>query len=428
MRTIFHIDMDAFFVSVEQLYDSRLKGRPVVVGGRPDERGVVAAASYEARKFGVHSAMPLRKAYRLCPQALFIEGHPDRYREHSKQVYEIFGRFSPQVEMASIDEAYMDMTGCERLFGPPLRAAHLLHEAVEREARLPCSIGIGTSRLIAKIASDLAKPRGVLWVAPGAERDFLAPLEVRRLPGVGRVMERDLRLIGIRTIGDLAAAQTGLLDHEWGITGTALAGKARGEDAGAWFAAPVGAHEPPKSVSHEITFGHDTGDPELLEATLARLSQMVGRRLREYGFYGRTITLKLRHSDFSTITRARTLGEATQLDTVIFQAARELLRENWSRELPGSDSRRSAPPPIRLLGVQVSGLSGQPGQMSLLESERREKWRRALQAADSLRDRYGERSVELAGGLRHRWRERVHENPAGLPGKNRPGLGKDRRT
>jgi DNA polymerase-4 len=428
MRTIFHIDMDAFFVSVEQLYDSRLKGRPVVVGGRPDERGVVAAASYEARKFGVHSAMPLRTAYRLCPQALFIEGHPDRYREHSKQVYEIFGRFSPQVEMASIDEAYMDLTGCERLFGPPLRTAHLLHEAVERETHLPCSIGIGTSRLIAKIASDLAKPCGVLWVVPGAERDFLAPLEVSRIPGVGRVMERRLRFKGIRTIGDLAAAQIGVLDHEWGITGTALAGKARGEDAGAWFARPVGPHEAPKSVSHETTFGRDTEDPELLEATLARLSQMAGRRLREYGLYGRTITLKLRHSDFSTITRARTLDEATQLDTVIFQTAQELLRENWGQNLPGSDSRRTAPPPIRLLGVQVSGLSGQPGQMSLLESERREKWRRALQAVDSLRDRYGERSIELAGGLRRRWRERVHENPAGLPGKNRPGPAKDRRT
>ena len=204
MRTYFHVDMDAFFVSVEELFDPSLKGKAVVVGGRPNERGVVSAASYEARKFGVHSAMPLRTAYRLCPHALFVDGHPERYREYSEKVYEVLQSFSPLVEMASIDEAYLDMTGTERLHGPPLRAAHLLHERVQAATGLNCSIGIATSRLVAKISSDQAKPNGVLWVIPGQEAAFLAPLEVRKVPGVGKVTEKNLHALGIRRVGDLA--------------------------------------------------------------------------------------------------------------------------------------------------------------------------------------------------------------------------------
>ena len=411
MKTIFHVDMDAFFVSVEELYDPSLKGKPVVVGGRPNERGVVAAASYAARKFGVHSAMPLVRAYRLCPQAVFLDGHPERYREYSGRVHEIFRHYSPLVEMASIDEAYLDLTGCERLLGPPLHAAHRLHEEVRRQTRLACSIGIAASRLVAKIASDQAKPNGVLLVLPGAETAFLAPLEVRKIPGVGPVTERNLEPLGIRKVGDLAKLEEKFLEEKFGLWGLALAGKARGEDAGGWFDAPVGADEDPKSVSHETTYGKDTAEATVLEGTLARLAQMVGRRLREYGLHGRTVQLKLRYSDFSTITRAQTLEETTQLDTVLFAAVRELFRRNWS---PGRA--------VRLLGVQVSGLSRKEGQLDLLESGRKDKWRRALEAADKLRDRYGERSVELAGGLESGWKERVHENPASLPGKRRgPG-------
>ncbi|MBI3694133.1 MAG: DNA polymerase IV, partial [Acidobacteria bacterium] len=193
-----------------------------------------------------------------------------------------------------------------------------------------------------------------------------------------------------------------------GLWGEALAGKARGEDAGGFFDTPVGAGEDPKSVSHETTYSEDTADAGVLEATLARLAQMVGRRLREYGLYGRTVQLKLRYSDFSTITRARTLEESTQLDTFILEAALDLFRENWRRHRA-----------VRLLGVQVSSLGREAGQMALLDSDLKEKWRRVLTAADRLRDRFGERSVELAGGLRQHWEERVHENPAGLPGKKR---------
>src|SRR5579871_5530110 len=192
MRSYFHLDMDAFFVSVEELFDPSLKGKPVVVGGRAQDRGVVSAASYAARKFGVHSAMPLRTAYKLCPQAIFVEGHRERYSEYSHRVYEVLKKFSPKVEMASIDEAYLDMGGTERLLGPPLAAAHKLHEAVKDATSLNNSIGAASSRLVAKIASDQAKPNGVLWIVPGTEADFLGPLDVRKIPGVGKVTEKHL--------------------------------------------------------------------------------------------------------------------------------------------------------------------------------------------------------------------------------------------
>ncbi|HLH41518.1 MAG TPA: DNA polymerase IV, partial [Bryobacteraceae bacterium] len=234
-RLYLHVDMDAFFVSVEELFDPSLKGKPVVVGGRPSERGVVSAASYEARKFGVHSAMPLRTAYRLCPQAIFVNGHRERYIEYSRKVYEVLQRFSPRVEMASIDEAYLDLAGTERLHGPPLAAAHKLHDAVKRATNLNCSIGAAQSRIVAKIASDQAKPNGVLWIVPGQEGRFLAPLDVRKIPGVGKVTERYLHAFGIRKVGDLAALEEGFLEERFGQWGLALAGKAKGFDAGGWF-------------------------------------------------------------------------------------------------------------------------------------------------------------------------------------------------
>ena len=406
MKTFFHIDMDAFFVSVEELFDPSLKGKPVVVGGRPDQRGVVSAASYAARKFGVHSAMPLRTAHRLCPQAIFVDGHPDRYREYSSKVYGVLNNFSPRVEMASIDEAYMDLSGTERLHGPPLRAAHALHETVSRETGLKCSIGISSSRMVAKVASDQAKPNGVLWVLPGQEAHFLAPLDVRKIPGVGKVTEKNLHTCGIRKVGDLAELEEEFLTKRFGQWGLALAGKARGLDAGAWFDGEVGENSDPKSISHEHTFNEDTAEDDALEATLARLSEMVGRRLREHRLYARTVQLKLRYSDFSTITRAHSLDHATQLDTEIFAQARELLRSN-----------RKAGAPIRLLGVHASGFEGAEGQLNLLEEPKAERWRKALSAVDSLRDRFGEDAVSLAIGMKGRFRERVHENPAGLPGK-----------
>jgi DNA polymerase IV len=408
-KTIFHVDMDAFFVSVEELYDPSLKGKAVVVGGRRNQRGVVSAASYEARKFGVHSAMPLRTAARLCPQALFVEGHPERYRECSEKVYGVLQSFSPQVEMASIDEAYVDMTGTERLHGPPLRAAESLHEKIKAETHLNCSIGIGVTRLIAKVCSAKAKPNGVLWVLAGQEAKFLAPLDVRDIPGVGKVTEQNLNALGIRKVGDLARFDDGFLEQRFGRWGLALAGKSRGEDAGGWFDAEVGADEDPKSISHEHTYNEDTANAEQLESTLMRLSEMVGRRLRENRLYARTIQLKLRYKDFTTITRAHTLLAPTQLDTEIFEQVRLLFRKHWKQGWE-----------VRLLGVNASSFELSLEQCDLLDDVRRQKWQDALSAADRLREKFGESSVALASGLKGSFRERTHENPAGLPGRRKP--------
>jgi DNA polymerase IV len=407
-KTIFHVDMDAFFVSVEELFDPSLKGKAVVVGGQRHERGVVSAASYEARKFGVHSAMPLRTAAKLCPQAIFVDGHPERYRECSDKVYRVLTSFSPLVEMASIDEAYPDMTGTERLHGPPLCAAHSLHQKIKSQTQLNCSIGIGTSRLIAKVSSAKAKPHGILWVLPGQEAKFLAPLDVRDIPGVGKVTEQNLNTLGITKVGDLAGFDQSFLEEHFGKWGLALAGKARGEDAGGWFDTEVGADTDPKSISHEHTYNEDTADVDKIESTLMRLSEMVGRRLREHRLHARTIQLKLRYKDFTTITRAHTLPDPTQLDGEIFEQARTLFRKNWRK---GAE--------VRLLGVQASQFEGQASQGDLIEGERRQRWQQALSAADRLRDKFGESSVSLATGLKGGFRERTHENPAGLPGKRK---------
>ena len=415
-RTIFHVDMDAFFVSVEELADPSLKGKAVVVGGRPDERGVVSAASYEARKFGVHSAMPLRTAAQLCPHAIFLDGHPERYREASEKVFAVLTCFSPQVEMASIDEAYLDMSGTARLHGPPLAAAHALHAEMKRSTRLNCSIGIGTSRLVAKVASELAKPHGVLWVLDGAEAALLKPLDVRKIPGVGEVMERELAALGIRLVGDLARLDQQTLEERFGKWGLALAGKARGEDAGGYFDSEVGDNEDPKSISHEHTYSVDTADQEALEATLARLSEMVGRRLREHRLHASNIALKLRYEDFSTLTRQRQLEQPTQLDPEIFAAVRALFRANWKR------GRK-----VRLVGVRAAALNAAAGQLGLLDAGEHQRWQQALTVADRLRDRFGESAVSLARGLKSGFRERIHENPGSLPGRRGKGPSREKK-
>ena len=406
-RVVFHLDMDAFFVSVEELADPSLRGKPVVVGGKPGERGVVAAASYAARRYGVRSAMPLREAHRRCPQAIFLDGNPHKYLDYSRRIRSTLERFSPLVEMASIDEAYLDLTGTERLLGPPLRAAHALHDAVQNDTSLPCSIGIGASRLMAKIGSGLAKPNGVLLVRPGSEAAFLAPLDISRIPGVGKVMQGRLRKVGIETIGQAADRGKEFLEREFGRAGAALAGKALGRDAGAWFSMGVSEKESPKSISHETTFTVDTCDPVLIDATLAKLSQLVARRLREHRVWAKTIQVKIRDQDFVTQTRSRTLSEATQIDGVILEAVRSLYKRHCN---PGRA--------IRLLGVHAGSLQGSPQhQADLFDGDGTEKWSRALEAVDDLRNRFGESSVGLGSALGHGRRERVHENPSNLPGR-----------
>jgi len=413
MRSYFHLDMDAFFVSVEELFDPSLKGKPVVVGGRANERGVVSAASYAARKFGVHSAMPLRTASKLCPHAIFVEGHRERYVEYSRKVYVVLQKFSPRVDMASIDEAYLDLTGTERLLGPPLAAAHALHNAVHEATALNCSIGAASSRLVAKIASDQAKPHGILWIPPGCEARFLASLDVRKIPGVGKVTERNLHECGIRKIGDLAKLEESFLEQRFGKWGLALAGKARGEDAGGWFDpekfdGEIGEGDDPKSISHENTFSADTADAATINAMLVRLSEMVARRLRDHRLHARTIQIKLRYSDFSTFTRSKTLDHATQIDTELASAARSLFHKSWSGKA------------IRLLGVYAQSLEAGEGQTNLLEEDKTRRWRNTLTAVDKMREKYGDATVSLAAGLNAPFRARVHENPENLPGKE-PG-------
>src|SRR3979490_1423094 len=383
VASILHVDMDAFFVSVELLERPELRGKRVVGGGRPDQRGVVSAASYEARKFGIHSAVPLRTAGRLCPHAIFLDGHHEKYAEWSDRVSTILGRFSPVVEMVSIDEAYLDLTGTDRLHGPPLAAADKLLRQITRETSLPCSGGLATTRLVAKVASDQAKPRGLVWVPAGGEQRFLAKLPVRKIPGIGEVTERALRALGIETVEQITAVPQEKLEQIFGQWGTALYRKARGGDS---YEFVIDAE--PKSISNNHTFGEDTEDSNALGAMLSHLSQKACKRLREAGLATRTLTLTSRYAGCETHTRSKTLGEPTRLDGDIFGVFQELFSAH-------RDPRRK----VRLLGVSLSGLTHGGEQLDLLDAERRAKLEKLTSAADRLRDRFGFGKVQFGGSL-----------------------------
>lgn len=381
--SVLHVDMDAFFVSVELLAHPELRGLPVVVGGQPDQRGVVSAASYEARRYGIHSAMPLRTAGRLCPHAVFLNGHHKLYAEWSDRITAILAKYSPVVEMVSIDEAYLDLAGTERLQGPPLAAAHGLLREIQGTTQLPCSAGLATTRLVAKVASDQAKPCGLLWVPPGGEAAFLAPLGVRKIPGIGKVTEAALKSLGIETVGQLAGLSQEKLEEVFGQWGTALYRKARGEDSFEFF---VDAE--PKSISHNHTFGYDTDNPAALATTLSHLSQKAAKRLRDAGLETRTLTLTIRYGDFRTITRSKTLAEPTNLDAAIQSTMKHLFDQHWDRRKK-----------VRLLGVELASLSHGARQLDLLDSDRREKLERLARATDRLRDRFGFSKVQFGGSL-----------------------------
>jgi DNA polymerase IV len=378
-RTILHVDLDAFFAAVEQRDRPELRGRPVVVGGAggEDARGVVSAASYEARRFGIHSAMSLREAYRRCPEAVFLPVAGRRYQAASRDVMEILRRFTPLIEPISIDEAFLDVTASAALFGDGPAIAARIKDDVHAEVGLTVSVGVARTKLVAKIASDLRKPDGLVVVAAGDEATFLAPLPIGRLWGVGEKTAAALSEYSVRTIGDLAALPPDLMVRRFGKHGASLVDRARGIDPD-----PVHDGDPAKSVGHEHTFDVDTSDPEVIERTLLAMAEGVAGRLRSAGVRAGTVTVKIRDDAFRTITRQRTLPEPTDLTDPIYATALDLARP----ELRGMR--------VRLLGVTASNL-GEREQLSLFEATDPRR-RRAVEAADSLRRRYGEGAVTRA--------------------------------
>jgi DNA polymerase-4 len=346
----------------------------VIVGGDPRGRGVVSAASYEARRFGVHSAMSLREAERRCPDGVFLPVDGRRYQQASRDVMAVLRRFTPQVEPISIDEAFLDVTGSIALFGDGPTIATEIKQAVTDEVGLTASVGVATTKLVAKIASDLRKPDGLVVVDPGDEATFLAPLPIGRLWGVGEKTATALAEYGVRTIGDLAALPPDVVVRRFGKHGAALVERARGIDAD-----PVHEGDPAKSVGHEHTFDVDTSDPEIIERTLLAMAEGVSGRLRSAGVRASTIAVKIRDSSFRTITRQRTLAEPTDLTEPIFRAAVDLARP----EVRGIR--------VRLLGVTASNL-GEREQLGLFATEDPRR-RAAIEAADRLRRRYGADAV-----------------------------------
>lgn len=377
-RQILHVDLDAFFVAVEQARDPSLKGKAVVVGGDPDGRGVVATASYEARVFGVHSAMPLRTAKRLAPHAIFLRGDFKAYQRVSSAFHAILSEYSPLVESGGLDEAYIDITGCEPLVGTPEQAAETIRGRIRDELQIAASVGIATSRLVAKVASDAAKPDGVKRVVDGEEAAFLAPMPLRALPMLGPSMEKKLAHLGLSTLGQLAALPVTTLEGLFGRHGGAIWQRSRGIDA-----SPVGGEPRGRSISREGTFGSDVHDPEHLRAVLRAFSESVGSQLRQQGKRARTVSLKLRYEDFTTLSRSKTLQRPVSSNEAIFEAADALL----------THIRQAEKRPVRLIGVAASGLVEDVVQLSLEPSG--ETKSESLSATfDKVRLKYGTRSLQ----------------------------------
>jgi DNA polymerase-4 len=352
--------MDAFYASVEERENPALRGQPVIVGGPRDARGVVSAANYAARKFGVHSAMPLRVASRLCPDGVFLPGRMKLYAEASRAVFAIFHRYSPAVEPLSIDEAFLDATGCERLYGGPVELAKVIRAAIREEVSLTASVGVAPNKFIAKIASDLDKPDGLVVVPPGEVEAFLAPLPVERMWGIGPKGAQELRARGIRTFADLAGAN---LDG------------------------PLVTQRAPKSVGHETTFMENVTDEDVVHRTLVSLTDRVAGRLRHHGLRARTVTLKVRYAPFRTFTRRVTLPAPTCATTDLLETVLAL----WKDKAPEHGV------PVRLLGVSTSGFSAQATLFAAPEAPRREALDNAV---DRVREKFGTAAVRRASVMR----------------------------
>ena len=382
---ILHCDMDAFYASVEERDRPELVGHPVIVGGSPEKRGVVSAANYVARKYGVHSAMPAATARRLCPHGVFIPPRIDYYSEVSRQILEIFERFTPLVEPLSLDEAFLDVTGSEHLFGSATDIGGKIKQAVREETRLVVSVGVAPNKFLAKIASDLKKPNGFVVVEPGQVQEFLDPLPVERLWGVGKQGSKVFQRLDIRTIGQLRQWPMETLKCRFGSHGEHLWQLAHGIDDRL-----VVPERDAKSISHETTFERDITDEEVLRAWLMELTEQVGWRLRRHGLRGRTAHLKVRFADFETITRSLTLPEPTDITQEFWQAAEEM----FCRRLPVGHL------PVRLVGMGVSGFDESSMRQGLLfDQEDRQKQAGLDAVSDQIRERFGSPALFRAASL-----------------------------
>jgi DNA polymerase-4 len=387
-RVILHLDLDAFFCAVEELRDPSLRGKPFAVGGSPKDRGVVASCSYAAREFGIHSAMPMAQAVRRCSNLIIIRQNFQDYGHYSSEVMERLNNLTPLVEKLSIDEAFLDVTA---LRSAPEAIARNLQTQINEELELPCSLGVAANKLVAKIANNIGKskvrggspPNAITIVPPGTEAAFLASLPIRELWGVGPKTADKLKRMGIKTIGDIASHPASDLIRRFGKHGADLHRHAQGTDN-----RPVETGHESRSISKEITFSQDTNHRAQLLDTLRHLADGVGRQLRKEGFAGSTVRIKLRWSDFSTITRQITLPQPVTTDDEIFTAAVRLFEEAWS-------SRQR----IRLIGVGVSGLDTARRQLSLWDAESEKQEQRLQNALDDLRDRFGDSAVKRGSDL-----------------------------
>ncbi len=349
-RVIVHLDLDAFYAAVEVLEKPELAGKPLLIGGRPEGRGVVATASYAARTFGIHSAMPMYRALQLCPQAIILAPRHRLYQDYSRQVMAILRRISPQVEQVSIDEAYLDLTDQVETWDKVIPSAQELQLTVREETGLSASLGVATNKLVAKVASDQDKPNGLTVVRPGEEAAFLAPLSVRVLWGIGPVTAGKLAVLGVTTVGDLAQLSAAELKKLFGRQGAMMARQAQGKDH-----RPVVTERKRKSVSQERTFTRDLADKETLKKHLWKMSQKVAARLKKSGMAAGTVGIKLRYSDFTTLSRQTSLGVSTDDEREIYRAALALLERAWQQGRP-----------VRLLGVAGRHLTPPAGQLPLL--------------------------------------------------------------
>lgn len=369
--------MDAFFVSVERILDLSLEGKPVIVGGDPHGRGVVAACSYEARAYGLHSAMPIRTAYRLCPHGIYVRGHGKEYGRYSRVIRRLLEKYFPQVEQTSIDEFYLDFTGCEKIYGAPDSFAKIIQTEIWDQFHLPCSIGIASNKAIAKIASDFKKPKGITFVPHGTEKEFLSPMPIEKIPGIGKKTTPLLRSRGFSKVGDIASASQDYLASLLGKFGIDLWERANGHGS-----VHFSTEHERKSISKETTFGSDIVSKPKIEAILFELVGEACQLLRNEEWQASTVSIKLRYSDFVTLTRAITI-KPTDDDKIVYEAAVNLFRKAYTRRVG-----------VRLIGIHLSKLNHFFEQEELFEDEELIR-KRMLRAVMKIRNKYGFEAIQI---------------------------------